>query len=380
MLRMISSGHIDGSLDGLLSKHILRLALSLSATLVVGLLFSGAQALAAGEAPVIESLSASHITQDDATVEAQVNPEGLETTYELFMPEDPCNVPMECIRVHVVLAQGSIPATATDESISLDMASKHVSMEGGEQYGVRIIAKNSAGTVEGHYSFRTPPAPPSIESESASNVTEHDATLEATINPNGLYAGYEFQLYTIDNGEYNFIQNCPFDIPGYEWCAEYVKTPPPGLVESQPQYIPAGSGDQSVSLDLASIGATLEPGSTYHYRVLTANTHEIVQGPVQEFTTPSQPTSPPAPGTEPPSSSIAAGLVASELPGAFPAIVSANAFGLPTDKPKVLTNAQKLARVLKTCDKKPKRQRASCKRQAEKKYATTAKDTGKKAK
>ena len=141
--------------------------------------------------------------QNDATVEAQINPEGLETTYELFMPEDPCNVPMECIRVHVVLAQGSIPATATDESISLDLASKHVSMEAGEQYGFVIIAKNSAGTVERHYSFRTLPknaAAPSIDSESVSNVSEHDATLEAQINTEGLETSYQFHLWAICGG------------------------------------------------------------------------------------------------------------------------------------------------------------------------------------
>jgi hypothetical protein len=318
----------------------------------------------ASAAPAIERFSASHITQNDATVEAQVSPEGLETTYEVFMPEYPCRF-SECIVLHLGLGEGSIPATATDQSISIDLASKHVSLEANEQYGVAIIAKNSAGTVEEHYNFRALPkntAPPSIDSESASSITEHDATLEAQIQTNGRYTGYEFQLYTINNGEYNFTQNCPFNILGYEWCEEYVLIPPPGLHESQPKYIPAGYGAQPVSLDLASIGATLEPGGTYHYRLLAANTHEIVHGPVQVFTTPSQSTSPPEQGIEPLSSSIAAGLVASEFPGAFPAITAANPSGLPSvNKPK--------AKALKVCDKKPKKQRTSCKKQlGEKKY------------
>jgi hypothetical protein len=50
-----------------------------------------------------------------------------------------------------------------------------------------------------------------------------------------------------------------------------------------------------------------------------------------------------------------------------------------TTKPKPLTNAQKLARALKLCAKKPKEQRANCRRQARKKYGKAAK-TSKQAK
>jgi hypothetical protein len=150
---------------------------------------------------------------------------------------------------------------------------------------------------------------------------------------------------------------------------------PPGLVEPQPEYIPAASGDRSVSLDLASIGATLQPDTTYYYRVIASSGGPTVDGPDQTFTTPSQPTSPPGQDSEPSSPSGGGGPLASELPGAFPATVATvNPSGLPSvDKPKASTNAQKLAKALKVCAKKPKNQRASCKKQAEKKYATTNK-------
>ncbi|MGD0451985.1 MAG: hypothetical protein ABSB69_00170 [Solirubrobacteraceae bacterium] len=332
-----------------------------------------ASALAA-TSPSVESLSASNVTQDNATVEARVNPQGLETTYELFMPEDPCNVPDECIRVHVVLAQGSIPATAPDESIGVNLASKDVSMEAGEQYGVAIIAKNSAGTVEEHFTFRTPskdatsPSPPSIDSESVSNVTEHDATLEAQIDPNGLQTAYEFQIDT--NGSYNYTKPaCPL---GACEAISVGEPLPAGLVEPHPESIPAGSDARTVSLDLASIGATLQPATTYHYRVITSNgSGPTVEGPDQTFTTPTQPTSPQ--GTAPPPSG-GAGSLASELPGAFSATVATVVpTGISKPKAKASTNAQKLAKALKLCEKKPKKQRSSCKKQAEKKYATTKK-------
>jgi hypothetical protein len=63
---------------------------------------------------------------------------------------------------------------------------------------------------------------------------------------------------------------------------------PPGLVEPQPASVPAGSSAQAVSLDLASIGATLQPDTTYHFRVIAADTSDgkTVHGADQTFTTP----------------------------------------------------------------------------------------------
>jgi hypothetical protein len=333
-----------------------------------------AAALAATQ-PAIASLSASEVTQNNATLEAQIKPDGLETTYELVM-EDPCGSPMECIRVPQLLT-GSIPAGATGESLSINLQSsgKHLNIEPETTYGYWVVAKNSAGTVESSRVFKTlaaNTAPPSIGSESVSNITEHNATLEAQIDPNGLETAYEFQIDT--NASYNYTKSaCPLG----ECDAISAGEPlPAGLVEPEPEYIPAGSGDHSVSLDLASIGATLQPGTTYHYRVIASNgSGPEVQGPDQTFTTPSPSTSPPTQGTEPSSPAGGGGLAASELPGAFPATVAAaNPSGLPSvNKAKASTNAQKLTKALKVCDKKPKKQRAGCKKQAEKKYATTKK-------
>ncbi|HEY7934875.1 MAG TPA: hypothetical protein VID48_13735 [Solirubrobacteraceae bacterium] len=142
---------------------------------------------------------------------------------------------------------------------------------------------------------------PSIESESAAPVTSTDATLHAQINTNGLYTAYEFQIDT--DGSYDYTQMaCPLAVPGYMQCMVIVDGPPlpAGLVEPSQQDIPAGSsGAQSVSVDLASIGATLQPGETYHYRVIASNGGQGAQGPDQTFTTPSgEPPPPAAPSIE----------------------------------------------------------------------------------
>ena len=133
-----------------------------------------------------------------------------------------------------------------------------------------------------------PSGGPSIESASVSDITPTDATLEAQIDTKGSYTGYWFQIDT--NSGYNSAQaDCPFEFPGSAECDSIrVGEPlPAGLVEPHPEYIQASSGDQSVRLELASIGATLQPLTTYHYRVLAANgAGPTVQGPDQTFTTP----------------------------------------------------------------------------------------------
>ena len=85
--------------------------------------------------------------------------------------------------------------------------------------------------------------PPVIESESATNVTSTDATLNAAINTQGLETGYWFQIYT--NDTYQFTRpDCPFK---FEECLSIIVGEPllAGLVEPEPAYIPAGSGTQS---------------------------------------------------------------------------------------------------------------------------------------
>jgi hypothetical protein len=325
----------------------------------------------ASAAPMIERFSASHITQNDATVEAQVNPGGLETTYEVFMPEYPCRF-SECIVLHLGLGGGSIPATATDQSISIDLASKHVSLEADEQYRVAIIAKNSAGTVEEHYSFGALPknaAPPSIDSESASNITEHSATLEAQINPDGLETSYE--IWLAEKVECQAGRECPLELDG--------EISESRVVHGQ---IAAGDSAQTVSADLAH----LEEGSyAYSYWVVATNSAGKTESLHQAFTAlpegsvPSGDSASSAATLSATSGGGQSGTVSTSAGSGESLSAPSSALGVtatslisPLGKSRVLTKTQKLSNALKACDKKPKKQRASCKKQAEKKYATTA--------
>jgi hypothetical protein len=115
---------------------------------------------------------------------------------------------------------------------------------------------------------------PTIESESVSHVTATDATLEAEINPGSGEDG--FALATT----YEFFLESP-------WCG----THGPGFCEGTggalvyKGTLPGGSKPQMVSVDLASVGHVLTPGTAYGYRVVAANEVGEAFGGERTFTT-----------------------------------------------------------------------------------------------
>ena len=122
---------------------------------------------------------------------------------------------------------------------------------------------------------------PSIEGELASHITATDATLEAQINPQEASPGavYQFQLVKEPSEFASEILCPPGPWGGFSGC---ISTPsasafPIGI-------IPNGSQAASVTLDLAGAGVTLQPGTTYHYRVLAA--HRIMTEDTLEWEEP----------------------------------------------------------------------------------------------
>jgi hypothetical protein len=215
--------------------------------------------------PSIDSESASHITQDSATLEAQVNPQGLETAYEIWVLA-PCGG--ECLEL-IQVAQGSLPTGTEDQSVSVDLAPRSdtgILLEPETTYAYWVVAKNSAGETKGkHERFTTPAASaPSIDSESASHITQDDVTLEAQINPQGLKTKYEIWVEAPCGGE----------------CIDYISVGHGSL--------PAVTEDQSVSVELApqsDTGILLEPNTTYWYWMVAENSAGETKGKYGKFTT-----------------------------------------------------------------------------------------------
>jgi len=350
-----------------LARGILALLATMGVVLAVATL--PAAALAAG-LPVIESLSASHFTQNDATLEAQINPGGFETTYEFHVTSPVCQsawpVIGPCFAISVWSLPGRrIPAGPGDQTVSLDLNNAGLILQPGTWYEYAVTASNAAGTVPvggweaTEQDFKTLSAntgTPSIVSESATSITEHNATLEALINPQGLETTYEFWLAYAD---------CQHTPPGGVQC-ESISQERVGLGQ-----IAAGDSGETVRVDLSN----LQPNYSYSYWVTAISSAGETDGHHQTFRVlpekraPSSTSSSAPPGDDPFASSL--------LPGTL--VGTGNSSGLPSEKvivkrkPRVLTDSHKLVKALRVCDRKQKKkQRARCKKQAEKQYDTAS--------
>jgi len=151
-------------------------------------------------------------------------------------------------------------------------------------------------------------SPPVVEGESASEVSSSDATLEAVVNPGNLEAGAYYQFQIVANpSEYWPEVTCPEqnpEAPEVQCLGPYGTVggaPPEAEIQRRPGDLPTvrldgGAEGVQVALRLSSIGRALQPGATYHYRVLAVEAASSVDsivweppptyGADQTFTTP----------------------------------------------------------------------------------------------
>jgi hypothetical protein len=187
---------------------------------------------------------------------------------------------------------------------------------------------------------------PVIESESVSSVAPTDATLEAKINTEGLETTYNF-----------YLQEAPLCLDAHPACE---------VPESEPLVLPAGEllgsfVSQSVSVDVNSAGVTLCPSGD-RYWVTATNSAGTTIGPRQRMPTVETLIAVKCTplrlqmGTTEPAQNTSQGTTAGTDPGG-------------SSPPSVKARALKLAKAVKACKHKPKRQRASCMKHARKKYS-----------
>jgi hypothetical protein len=238
---------------------------------VLGALAGPASALAAGS-PSIESEAASHLTPTGATLEAQVDPDGLGTEYQFRVVADPCEAnPTNCEIEPDPLyppTPSTIAAGSGAQPASVNLHDAGLTLEPGQEYHYAVVATNTEGTVTGPDQTFTTADSPSVLSEAATDVSTHDATMRAEIDPgagNSAGAYYQFELAN-DPGALLPDITCP---------PEPMSGPFLPCIGARMQgvlpisFLPSGS-PAGVSLDLADTGLTLQPGTTYHYRVLVA--------------------------------------------------------------------------------------------------------------
>lgn len=148
--------------------------------------------------PVVGELSASAITQNDAVLEAEINPQGLATTYEFRLESPLCQpaLPEHCVASgDSQIATGSIPAGHRPEKVTVDLAHLAHSLTPSTTYGYTVVAANSAGTtVSAQQSFTTaaepivqpePEPPPNNQVSSTTTVTQAPQQAAQSSPPQG---------------------------------------------------------------------------------------------------------------------------------------------------------------------------------------------------
>jgi phosphodiesterase/alkaline phosphatase D-like protein len=130
------------------------------------------------------------------------------------------------------------------------------------KYHYRVVAENGVGTSYGedHTLTTAPPAPPEITESAASEVDNDSATISAAVNP-----GYGTTYYSF---EYGTDTSYGTEVPGTE-------TLGPDDAEDHP---------------IATALTGLQPGTTYHFRVVATNFGGTSHGPDVTFTTLDAPT------------------------------------------------------------------------------------------
>jgi hypothetical protein len=201
--------------------------------------------------PAVDSQSAGSVTTTTATLQAQLNPFGLDTTYHFQYGTS------TSYGTSIPVPDGDIGSGQGDQAVSQGLTGLQV----GRIYHYRVLATNSQGTVTGaDQTFTTLPAV-AIDAISVSNVTTTTVTLSAQINPGGFATAYHI--------EYGTTSSYGTSIP----------VPDAG--------IGAGQGDQPVTQNISG----LQPNSTYHFRVVASNSLGTSQSTDQLFMTRGDPAS-----------------------------------------------------------------------------------------
>jgi hypothetical protein len=145
--------------------------------------------------------AASNVTPNTATLNASMNPDGLDTTYYFEYGID--------ANYGVKSEQAAAPPATGTEPVPGITVSK---LQPGLTYHYRAVAANALGTTYGEDRTFVPSTPPRISAVRARNVTATSADLHASIDAVGLPTQYRFEYGpTRDYGRNTPTQELPAD-------------------------------------------------------------------------------------------------------------------------------------------------------------------------
>ncbi len=200
--------------------------------------------------PVVTSESVAFVESEEALVSAVVNPNEASTTYH-FVYGSTASYGSSAPVSELELGSGGEGLT-----VLLTLTG----LQPGTTYHYAVVATNAGGSTYGpDQTFTTAPAAlPVVGTGGASEVSQNSAVISGTLDPNGVPAGYEFDIGADTTYGVRVFGD-------------------------------AGSGDAPETFTFTMHG--LAAGSTYHYRLVAHNAFGTVYGADQTFTTPGFPTS-----------------------------------------------------------------------------------------
>ena len=195
--------------------------------------------------PTVSVLSARDVTQTSAKLRGSVNPNGQATKYHF---EWGTSTSYGNVTPERDAGSGKTSVSA-EETIG--------NLTPGTTYHYRLVATNPTGTSQSSDKTFTTTAisvtAPTASTGSASNITARTAVLSGTVNPQGADTKYRFEYGT--NSTYGSAT---------PWFA---------------------AGDGTSDLTVSATVNDLQPGTTYHFRIVAENDGGTVEGNDQTFTT-----------------------------------------------------------------------------------------------
>jgi hypothetical protein len=201
--------------------------------------------------PTFVSEPVSEVSQTGATLHAQIDPDGFETSYR-FQYGETTAYDHEAPEGGEAIGSGTLPVARSTVLSGLRV---------GATYHYRVLAENQAGTTIGpDHTFTTIPSAP-VDAIYATSITSTEAVLHALINPLGHDTHVYFQYGT---------QPCQNSSGA---CINIPSAPGNDI----------GEASEDVPREERLTG--LEPDTTYHYRVIAANALGTTDSSEHLFTT-----------------------------------------------------------------------------------------------